>query len=323
MRVFLVVFLLILVLFEILILFPKKTDQDIAPSAAVAENTKAQDNAAAKNQVEQKMQGVHLVESQKGTRDWELFSKAAQSYQGRSEWDLEQVRILFYNNEVQDMEVRGDKGKIHYEKRDMKIEGHVEIETSNGYIFAAPYVEYRAHERLIVCQGVVQVKGPFENKKRSLFMQGTGMRIPVTERKMYLDQNVSGDKVFPEGKVLKFKSESAELSAASQTALLKSNVSIDYPPMKMKSRDAVFAYNDKTKQFEYLELQGQVELTDENRRAVSENLKVDFNLKQFTFSGQPRLYQGADELLGEQIIFMDNGKRVKVQKVRAKGTLDQ
>lgn len=317
MRIALVVFLLILVLFEILILFPKQTDQANLP---VQEQQAAPFN---QKEIQQKMQGVHLVESQQGTRDWELFSKTAQSYQGRSEWDLEQVRILFYNNEVQDIVVRGEKGLIHTENRNMRIEGQVQIETSNGYVFLAPYVEYDSKLRLIECLGVVQVRGPYEHGKRSLSMKATGMRIPVTERKMYLESHVSGEKLFPENKTLAFKSGSAELSATSQTAIFKIDVIINYPPMVMRSQNAVFAYDEKTKKFDYLELQGQVELREVNRRAVSENLKIDLSKNQFTFSGQPRLYQGDDELVGEQIIFMDNGKRVKVEKVRARGTLDE
>lgn len=330
MRAVLVVFLLILVLFEILILFPKQTDKAPATQAEAKATsgegkTNGTPNAPAKKEIRQEMrgEGVHIVESQKGARDWELFAQAAQSFQGQSEWDLAQVRILFYNNELQDMVVRGAKGQILTEGRDMRIEGNVEIETSNGYVFLAPYIEYKSKLRLIECAGEVQVKGPIERGKRSLFMKATGMRIPVTERKMYLDRNVTGQRLLQDDKVLTFKSGSAELSATTNTAMFKTNVVISYPPMVMHSQNAVFAYDEKTKLFDYLELQGHVELKEANRRAVSENLRVDFSTKQFTFSGQPRLYQGEDELVGDQIIFMDNGKRVKVENVKARGTLDE
>ncbi len=319
MRIALIIFLLILVFFEILILFPKQTDQ--AQKQVQAEKSAPESQ---QSEVQQKIQGLHLVESRQGTRDWELFARHAQSYQERNEWDLEQVRILFYNNEVQDMVVRGDHGRIHAEKRDMRIEGNVEIETANGYIFQAPYVEYNSKLRLIQCAGLVQVKGPIEQRKRSLFMKATGMRIPVTERKMYLESQVSGYRVFPsEEKTLTFKSESAELSAITKTAVLRKNVIMNYNPMVMKSQVATFSYSEATKEFQYLELDGKVELKDQGRRAVSENLKVNFEKREFTFSGYPRLYQGDDELVGEQIIFMDNGKRVKVENVRARGSLKE
>lgn len=321
MRSVLVLFLLVLVLFEILILFPKKTD-----SPKPSETSQAAQNGAAgadskKSQQEMRGEGVHIVESQMGSRDWELFAKAAQSFQGQTAWDLEQVRILFYNNEVQDMVVRGHRGQILPEGRDMRIEGDVQIETSNGYVFQAPYIEYKSKLRLIECAGPIQVKGPLDRGKRSLFMKAIGMRIPVTERKMFLERQVTGQKLLQEERFLNFKSESAELSAKAQTAIFRTNVIMDYLNMVMKSQNAIFAYDEKTKLFDHLELQGQVELKEENRRATSENLRVDFATRQFTFSGQPRLYQGDDQLFGDQIIFMDNGKRVKVKNLKARGTV--
>ena len=42
------------------------------------------------------MEGVHIVESQSGSRDWELFSKSAEGSTTTGEWELYQVRVLFY-----------------------------------------------------------------------------------------------------------------------------------------------------------------------------------------------------------------------------------
>ena len=315
MRSALAIFILVLVLFEIAILFPKNHNDEPSPKT----ETHSQVPSADITMVQQKMGGIHLVESQRGNRDWELFSESAQSYQGKSDWDLEGVKIHFYNSEVQDMTVTGKKGRIHSESKNMRIEGKVEVSTANGYVFLAPYIEYRASERLILCDEQVLVRGPNEGERRSLFLKATGMRIPVTERKMYLEKNVTGEKLFPDQKVLKFSSQRAELLSSAQTAILRGQVTIQQDLMTIKSENASFTYSEKTRLFESLDLQGKVELREQSRRALSENLKVDFVTKQFTFSGKPRLYQGDDELIGDKIIFLDNGKRVKVEKVKARG----
>ena len=317
MRPFLFIFILLLIGFEVLILFPKQTDKPTEAPETV-ENAAAGKAASSANQIQQKAQGIHLVESQRGARDWELFSQSAQSYQNNSVWDLENVRLLFYNDEKQTLILRGKKGTLDTKSKNMRIEGEVEIETTNGYIFTAPYVEYSSLDRLIFCSSIVQVKGPMMQNRRSLFLKGTGMRIPVTTEKMYLDHAVTGEKVISGEKIIKLKSESAELSSKNQIAQFVGKVAIQYPPMTMTSDKAIFAYNEKSNLFEYLDLNGKVELKDDTRRAVSENLRVDFNTQQFTFSGQPRLYQGEDELVGEQIIFLENGKKVKVEKVKLK-----
>jgi LPS export ABC transporter protein LptC/lipopolysaccharide transport protein LptA len=311
-RPFLIVFILILIGFEILILFPKQTDR---PTEAVSQAPDSQ-IPTLKNQIQQKGEGIHIVESPSGTRDWELFSKVAQSYQNSSVWDLENVKLIFYNNEKQSIILKGKKGSIDTKSKDMKIDGEVEIETTNGYIFTAPYVEYNSAERLIFCTGSVAVKGPFVQKKRSLFLKAIGMRIPVSSEKMYLDHSVTGQKIFADDKKLDLKSDRAELSSINQIAQFMDSVVILYPPMTMTSDQATFAYSEKSQMSEYLDLTGKVELRDENRRAVSEKLRVDFSMKQLVFSGHPRLYQDEDELTGDQIIFIDNGRKVKVEKVK-------
>jgi LPS export ABC transporter protein LptC/lipopolysaccharide transport protein LptA len=319
MRPFLIIFILLLIGFEILILFPKQTEKptEASQASAPADN---KDGTPAKKTSQQKMQGtqIHLVESQKGSRDWELFSQSAQSDPTSSIWDLSDMKVLFYNDEKQSIVLTGQKGKIDTQTKDMKIEGNVNIETTNGYLFVAPYVEYHAKDRLITCNSLVEVKGPMLQGRRSLFLKGTGMRIPVSAEKMYLDHDVSGEKLFPGDKTITLKSEKAELSSLNQTAQFFDHVVVHYPPMTMNSEKAIFSYNEKTKLFEYLDMIGKVELRDENRRAISDKLRVDFATKQFTFSGQPRLYQGEDELAGEQIVFIDAGKKVRVEKVKLK-----
>ncbi len=52
---------------------------------------------------------------------------------------------------------------------------------------------------------------------------------------------------------------------------------------------------------------------------MSDDLRIDFSTQKLTFSGKPRLYQDEDELVGDKIIFLEGGKKVKVEKVKAKG----
>ena len=315
MRPFLIVFILFLIGFEILILFPKQTEK-IVPPESLPMKTSSEETSQVKPQ--QRMQGtqIHLVESQSGSRDWELFAQSAQSDPTSSTWDLKSVRTLFYNNEKQSIVLTGDQGQIDTQTKNMKITGNVHIETSNGYLFIAPYVEYTSKGRLIFCSSVVQVKGPQVDHRRSLFLKGTGMRIPVTEQKMYLDRDVSGEKIFDGDKTITLKSDQAELSSLNQMAQFINHVVIHYPPMVMTGDRAMFSYSEKSHSFEYLDLTGNVELKDGDRRAVSQKLRIDMVSHQLVFSGQPRLYQGEDELTGDQIIFIDNGKKVKVENVR-------
>ncbi|MCB0369740.1 MAG: hypothetical protein KDD45_09955, partial [Bdellovibrionales bacterium] len=67
--------LLIFIIIEVIFIFPKKLETS---ATAADDNSLIQE----KEKAEQKMDGVHLVEAQKGNRDWELFAEKARGYQG-------------------------------------------------------------------------------------------------------------------------------------------------------------------------------------------------------------------------------------------------
>src|SRR5438309_11685337 len=102
--------LLIFLFVEVLIVFPSKLEHedDKAGRSRVEEQErrKKENLSAGKEEVdptstvaEQRMGGVHLVESQQGLRDWELFANSAEGSQSAGTWKLHQVRVLFYNKE--------------------------------------------------------------------------------------------------------------------------------------------------------------------------------------------------------------------------------
>lgn len=298
---------------QIYVLFFKKTKIELAPEKLEIPTETNLDK------IQQRMQGGHLVESQGGKRDWELLSDVSISYQGRADWDLEGVEIRFYNSELQDLVVKGEKGNIDMATKNMRIEGHVRIETSNGYVFLAPYIEYVASTRLISCVEQVRVMGPLREGKRTLSLNARGIQIPVNERKMKLLNDVRGSQTLESGNIIKVMSDQAELSAQTQTAQFDGRVKLENGEQILRSQKAIFAYEETSKKFDFLEMRGGVELSQGSRRVVSEDLKIDFATQKLTFSGQPRLYQDEDELSGDKIIFLDGGKRVKVEKVKAKG----
>lgn len=281
--------------------------------------TSVADLDLAANQIQQKMMGGHLVEAQGGKRDWELFSKVSISYQGRSDWDLEGVEIRFYNSELQDMVVKGNKGNIDMSTKDMRISGDVRIESSNGYVFFAPFIEYSAKNRLIFCNQSVRVLGPMISGKRNLQLNSIGIQIPINDRKMKLLKQVRGTQTTDQGQVIRVESDSAELSSVSQTASFDGRVSMQNGDQSLRSQSALFAFDEQTKKFSILDMKGNVELMQGPRKVLSDDLRIDFANEKLTFSGKPRLYQDEDELTGDKIIFLEGGKKVKVEKVKAKG----
>ena len=59
-------------------------------------------------------------------------------------------------------------------------------------------------------------------------------------------------------------------------------------------------------------------MSDAEKFATAENLNVQFEQDKYVFKGHPRVVQDNDEMRGDEIVFLEGGKKVLVQKVRAK-----
>lgn len=300
------------IFFEILIVFPKKLEsQDEASQPAeTAENggTRFSD---------QKMQGVHLVESTRGYRDWELFANAAEGYQSQGSWLLRDVKVRFYGSNNMTFTVTGREGTIDSESKDMIIRGNVKTTSSNGYVFETELVNYKARERRIHSPGAVKVQGPEDQMGKGLLLLGTGMTADVDNSEMNILENVRGSKQLKDGKVFLLSSQRAELSGRSMVAKLLGEVKITYGAMEMRGPEAEFIYSKDNKLMNQLSILKGAQVQFEDKRATSERLDLDLISNKFVFKGKPVLYQGEDQLMGDQIVLLDGGKKVKVEKVNA------
>jgi lipopolysaccharide export system protein LptA len=63
---------------------------------------------------------------------------------------------------------------------------------------------------------------------------------------------------------------------------------------------------------------GGARVSDADKWATAQNVMVDFEKDRFIFRGHPRVVQNNDDLRGEEIVFLDGGKRVRVKGARAR-----
>jgi LPS export ABC transporter protein LptC/lipopolysaccharide transport protein LptA len=305
---------------EILVGFPISLEHESAPEASTATSDKKEPTTTGSTvETQQKMQGVHLVESRKGARDWELFSEAAENTQGAGAWKLDKVRVLFYNNDRVDFVVTGDKGRIEYQgSKNMKIEGNVITKSANGYTFQSNSVFYNSANRVIQSPDQIKMMGPPDEKGKGLSLTGKQMEARVDDSFIRISNDVVATKQLNEGKQFQIKSKIAEFSGKNRMARFVENVSIDVGSMKMEGPEANFEYRPGADILQSVLVKGGVKVSDVDKYATSDTVKFDPEQNKFTFNGRPRVVQNNDEITGEQIVFIDGGKKVKVEKIRAK-----
>jgi len=304
--------LLAFLFIEVLIIFPQRLEhkEDTAPAPLPTPADSAQP--------EQKVQGMHLVESQQGSRDWELFSEMAEGSQGKGAWELKNIKVLFYNNEKVSFTVTGKTGTIDGKSKDLRIKGDVVTKSANGYIFKTPSVLYRSKQRQIQSPEKVFMVGPKDEMGEGFELEGRNMLVKVDDSQMTVNQDIRGSKKFKDGKTFVVKSDRAEFSGKSHQAKFLGNVDIRYADLRLQGPAAIFQYKGNTDLINYIQMQGGVRVHDEDKLATAEIVNLDLLKNIFTFRGNPKVIQNSDELSGEEIIFLDGGKKVKVEKIRAR-----
>lgn len=307
--------LLVFLFIEVLIVFPAKLEESRKEEEQLKKKLKIDKNAA-----EQIMGGVHLVESQKGLRDWELFAEKAEGGKESKDWNLRKVKIIFYSDELPQFIVTGAEGTIEGKKRNVRIRGSVVTTSANGYIFKSENVEYQAKLRNLISPVGIEMLAPADKSGDGLKMTGTSMVIEVDKKIMNIMGPVKSYRKLADGKNLEVQAQSAIFSSISNEARFLGEVMMTYDQMHLKGPEASFLYKKASSVLGFIEFKGGVEVSDNEKKAISENVSLDVLLQKYTFKGSPKVQQGEDELQGDEIIFLEGGNKVKV--VRARGRME-
>ncbi len=296
-------FVFFIVFIELALIYPRVIS---GPTSAPAQAAEMQQN------VEQSMSGLHMIEAQAGEKEWELWSENATSYKDTGELKLQKVKALFFADNGVTFTVTGQEGKVDVKTKNLFVQGEVITESSNGYVIKTHDVDYVSGERYLKTKSPVQVTG------QGLKLNGVGMQANLKTSIIEIKEDVKAERVMAEDKKVYIQSQSVELSGKTKTARFVGNVIMDVDSMRITGPQADFEYDESKKFFKTVKVRGGTRVTDLDKWAVSENLDIDFTKNMFVFRGSPKVVQNQDELKGEEIVFLENGKRVQVKKARVK-----
>lgn len=267
---------------------------------------------------EKVMKDVHLVESKAGARDWELYAEAAEGYAGQGSWELKNVKVLFYSGEKVEFTVTGQSGRIDSKTKDMEIAGEVSTISNNGYRFQSPSLIYLADMRLLKSPEKIRMISPPDENGKAMQLDGEKMQAMVDKSVMTISNGVVAKKQMNDGKIFVIKSQVAEFSGHDNSAKFLEKVMIELDTMRMEGPEAQFSYKEGTEMLQSILMRGGVRVSDIDKYATSEAVRFDPKDNRFTLTGKPRVVQNNDEILGDQIIFIDGGKKVKIENIKAR-----
>jgi LPS export ABC transporter protein LptC/lipopolysaccharide transport protein LptA len=274
------------------------------------------------NLPQQVMSEVHLVESNSKSRDWELKAKAAKGYNNEKSWQLEQVTIDFYQQNIKLYNCLAKEGKIEALSKDIELSGAVRVTSSNGYVFTSEKVNYFANEKLLKSPGDVRVTSIEESQTGQstpvgVSLDGKGMVAEVKTGIMKIFSDVRGNwPVDPQNR-FKVVSQQAIFTNKSRTAVFINQVKITNKDLILMGPKATFIYG-KDNQFEKLFMEGGVQVYQGEKQANSRQLEYSPQLEKVILDGDPVIREKGDEVFGDRITLLENGRKWKVEKLKAK-----
>jgi len=268
--------------------------------------------------VDQSMSGMHMIETQEGRKEWELWSDRAVSLKTQELLELEKVKAVFFSDSGVTFTVTGEKGTVQVKSKDLIVEGNVVTRSSNGYVFRTQQVTYASTGRKLDAKRQVEMTGPPDESGQGLRLTGVGMEASLETGQMEVMRDVKAQKVLEGGRKALIRSHRALFSAKERMAQFSGGVVLDMDAMRITGPKAEFQYDKESNMVRSVAFKGGARVSDVDKWATAQNVTVDFKQNKFVFTGQPRVVQNNDELRGEEIVFVDGGKRVQVRRARAK-----
>lgn len=268
--------------------------------------------------VDQSIKGMHMIETLEGRKEWELWAQNALSVKVKETLSLTEVRAIFFSDSGVTFTVTGNNGTVQTKAKNLRVDGNVVTKTSNGYIFRTESMEYESRNRLLRAPGHVEMFGPRDAGGHALHLTGMGMKASLLASSMEILSDVRAEKGLDKGRKAYIKSHKSVFSARDKTARFFEDVVLDVDAMRITGPQAQFNYDANSDLVKSVYVSGGTRVSDSEKWATAQNVNVDFETNKFVFRGDPRVVQNNDELRGEQIVFLDGGKQVQVQRARAK-----
>lgn len=311
---------LLLILIQVVLIAPSQIRDSTAGEASRAAPIPAPEvnKGAGNGGVDQSLKDMHMIETHEGQKEWELWANQAASSKGNEVLELDAVRAVFFSDNGVTFNVTGKKGNVQVKSKNMRVEGDVVIRSSNGYTFKTPVMDYDSKIRRINADSRVEMIGPKDAQGHALKLTGSGMEAFLDKGSMEVKRDVRAEKALDNGRKALIKSHRSLFSAKDRTAKFTGDVVLDMDSMRITGPEAQFIYDSKKDIVKSVQFSGGARVSDQDKWATAQNVRVDFDTNRFVFRGNPRVVQNNDELRGEEIVFLDGGKRVQVQRARAK-----
>ena len=286
--------------------FISKKDIDTSPNTLLSTT----------NQVVQSISGVHMVENYGNKQVWELWANKG-SLDNKNTWHISDIKVGFLADNGIIYKVTAPEGLVEGNPKNdllkLRLLKDVVTKSSSGYTFYSKEAEYDKTAHELVFPGPIKMTGPVKNSQ-DITLTGRDMTI-------YLKTNVIKihSEIFARhqgsSETTTLTADSALLDGQKRIAKFIGNVDIKMTDFNVKCNLASFNFNENKLISAVLE--EDLTASDEDKKLTAQKLLVDFINQTYTFQGNSTLESGSESLSGDEIVILEQGRRVKISNAKA------
>lgn len=183
--------------------------------------------------------GVRFYESQDGKPRWEINSKFAELHRKENYAFLKTVTAHFFSETNQNnITSKSDYGRSWTDKNRIELDGNVEIQSTQGYLFWMNHLTYDGKNHEFTSNDTVNMKGP-DVRNPMMFLKGIGLIANISKDHFILNHDVSAKKKLNTGDWLRITSKKGEFFTADSIAVFVENVVIKNKNLRGEAEKAI------------------------------------------------------------------------------------
>lgn len=264
---------------------------------------------------QQVMTGVRLFEKKADKEDWELTAKTAESFASSENWKLHDVGIIFYGKLI-NYNVISNEAEVNTASMDIKVLGDIKMKTSNDYEFQTEYLNYISNQRELESPTRTKLITPADKNGSRMRLEADKIAASLDENQALAYGNVYAQKKEKKSDVV-IRSDEATFHMDTHYSQFMNNVKINYHTSLMEGPLASLKFDEVKNTLTELVMSGGAVLKDNNRYASAESMSIQFLKDLFLLTGNPRVIQSGDELIGNEILLLNGGKQIQVKGAKA------
>jgi len=296
----------------VLVLFwPRPTDQPTAESPLVPSKTGEGLYKSVSTKANFGLAGVRYYESARGVKHWHIESKFAEIHRKENYAFLTDVMAEFFAKTTGNIvTTHSDYGRSWDDKNLIELEGHVTIQSKNGYLFEMDKINYNSNHHEFTSEDFVRMKGP-NVAKPVMFLSGVGLQADIDREEFLLQKKVSAEKKMKGSGSLKILSDSGQFFTNESRSVFMGNVNARMPATSITCDVFELSMDEED---ETVAASGNVFLKNRGRIASAESALIELNGTEIVLEGRARIDSEDNRIEGRRIKIYTDDDRIDVEE---------